>query len=200
MSTDTVEGLTENDLARVREPSAAIKHALIAVTIVGLGLGPGAMHPTTADAAPLVRNYDWGNLTTGGALTPVSSSRVQDSSRTTTAAAAASAAERIECLKAETDLTWDQIARLFGVSRRAVHQWAAGGRMNASNTELLAQLERALVTEIPETDSGRRRAAIFASDLRGSTPFERALMLRATPEVWVSGNALSAVAQVSAEQ
>lgn len=40
----------------------------------------------------------------------------------------------------ESGLTWDQLARYFGVSRRAVHLWAAGGRMSATNEELLAHL------------------------------------------------------------
>ena len=39
-------------------------------------------------------------------------------------------------------LTWDQLARYFGVSRRSVHLWAAGGRMSAANEELLAHLKR----------------------------------------------------------
>jgi hypothetical protein len=41
-------------------------------------------------------------------------------------------------------LTWEQIARYFGVSRRAVHLWTSGGRMTASNEELLAHLVRAV--------------------------------------------------------
>lgn len=37
-------------------------------------------------------------------------------------------------------LTWDQIARLFGVSRRSVHLWAGGGRMTAANEESLLRV------------------------------------------------------------
>lgn len=60
-------------------------------------------------------------------------------------------------------LTWDQIARYFGVSRRAVHLWVSGGRMSASNEELLAHLVRAVeaVQHLPASD---RRQALLRSD------------------------------------
>jgi hypothetical protein len=60
-------------------------------------------------------------------------------------------------------LTWEQIARYFGVSRRAVHLWASGGRMTASNEELLAHLVRAVeaVKHLPPPD---RRQALLRSD------------------------------------
>lgn len=90
-----------------------------------------------------------------------------------TAATATMPAERVARLKADTGLTWDQIARLFGVSRRAVHQWAVGGRMNSHNTELLALLERVLVTDVPTVDTPARRSALFSPDPTGETPFER---------------------------
>lgn len=59
-------------------------------------------------------------------------------------------------------LTWDQIARFFGVSRRAVHLWASGGRMAASNEELLAHLLRA-VDSVKHLDPFDRRQALLDS-------------------------------------
>lgn len=106
-------------------------------------------------------------------------------------------AARLTRLKADTGLTWDQIARLFGVSRRAVHQWAVGGRMSSANTELLALLERTLVTDVPAVNTLARRTSVFAADPTGQTPFERGLGLRATQNPPVSGNALTALEQVS---
>lgn len=41
-------------------------------------------------------------------------------------------------------LTWEQLGRIFGVSRRAVHMWANGSRMNSANAETLAALVRAV--------------------------------------------------------
>lgn len=57
-------------------------------------------------------------------------------------------------------LTWDQLARYFGVSRRAVHLWAAGGRMSAANEEMLSRLV-ALVDSVRELDPAARRQAIL---------------------------------------
>lgn len=63
----------------------------------------------------------------------------------------------------ESGLTWEQIARYFGVSRRAVHLWASGGRMTASNAELLAHLVRA-VEAVKHLPSAERRQALLRSD------------------------------------
>lgn len=60
-------------------------------------------------------------------------------------------------------LTWEQIARYFGVSRRAVHLWASGGRMTASNEELLAHLVRA-VEAVKHLAPPDRRQALLRSD------------------------------------
>lgn len=43
-------------------------------------------------------------------------------------------------LRTMTSFTWEQISKLFGVSRRTVHLWAAGGKMAARNQEQLADL------------------------------------------------------------
>lgn len=47
-------------------------------------------------------------------------------------------------LKARSGLTWGELARLFGVSRRSVHNWATGGRMNAKHAERLDVLASAI--------------------------------------------------------
>lgn len=49
-------------------------------------------------------------------------------------------ADNVKALRELTGLTWEQIARLFGVSRRSVHLWAAGGKLSAANEELLAEV------------------------------------------------------------
>src|SRR4051794_6916837 len=49
-------------------------------------------------------------------------------------------AHNVRDFKSRSGLTWEQLGRLFGVSRRAVHGWAAGARMNAAHSEMLARL------------------------------------------------------------
>lgn len=63
-------------------------------------------------------------------------------------------ADQIRDLHSRSGLTWTQLGSLFGVSRRAVHHWANGGRMNAANAELLAELSTrvAAISEVEPDD------------------------------------------------
>lgn len=45
--------------------------------------------------------------------------------------------EEIAWIKEHSGLTWDQLGKVFGVSRRAVHMWANGGRLNETNARHL---------------------------------------------------------------
>ncbi|MFI5930894.1 hypothetical protein [Actinoplanes sp. NPDC051494] len=71
----------------------------------------------------------------------------------------------VKWLHEASGLTWDQLGRLFGVSRRAVHLWASGGRMNAVNAETLGRLV-ALLRAIPGGPD-ERRAALLAPSAEG---------------------------------
>lgn len=51
---------------------------------------------------------------------------------------ARSTAEEVVRIHHVSGLTWEQLARLLGVSRRTVHSWASGGRVAAVNLERLA--------------------------------------------------------------
>lgn len=81
-------------------------------------------------------------------------------------------AEAIAELRLVTGFTWDQIARLFGVSRRSVHLWASGGAMSRENEE---HLHRVLAI-VRRSDCGRTgsiRAVLLTA--KGSTtqcPFD----------------------------
>lgn len=68
-------------------------------------------------------------------------------------------------------LTWEQLARVFGVSRRAVHMWANGARMNATNAELLMRLI-GLLDQI-EGGPDQRRAALLAIGDDGKSALDR---------------------------
>jgi DNA-binding transcriptional regulator YiaG len=80
-------------------------------------------------------------------------------------------AAEVRWLREASGLTWEQMGRLFGVSRRAVHLWANGGRMNATNAELLGRLV-ALVRELPGGPD-RRRAALLAPTADGTSIVDR---------------------------
>ncbi|WP_432498412.1 hypothetical protein [Kineococcus gypseus] len=64
-------------------------------------------------------------------------------------------------IRRETGLTWEQLGRLFGVSRRAVHLWAGGARLNARNEQVVREFA-ALVDALDAANPEERRAALFA--------------------------------------
>jgi DNA-binding transcriptional regulator YiaG len=79
----------------------------------------------------------------------------------------ATQAAEVRWLHEASGLTWEQLGRMFGVSRRAVHLWANGGRMNAANAELLGQLV-AVVRELPG-DADERRSVLLAPGTDGTS-------------------------------
>lgn len=84
----------------------------------------------------------------------------------------ASVPERLERLKRDSGLTWEQVARLFGVSKRAVLHWRAGNRMSAVHEERLATLLTRVAELIPERQ-GDARARLLALDADGTAPYQR---------------------------
>ena len=74
-------------------------------------------------------------------------------------------------LRERSGLTWDEFAGLFGVSRRAVHSWAAGGRMNSVNAARLQDLAT-LVAQFTGSP-GTVRAALLAPDQVGRSIYRR---------------------------
>lgn len=90
------------------------------------------------------------------------------------------ATSRIQQLKEDSGLTWDQLCRLFGVSRRSLHLWAAGGRMNSRNEERLAYLEQ-VVKAIGSNCDERRDALLKTTSVSGRTMFQQLLLSASKP-------------------
>jgi hypothetical protein len=65
-------------------------------------------------------------------------------------------------LKAESGLTADQLGRLLGVSRRSIHNWAAGTVIAPAHEERLRDLER-LVFSLPAHSPEERRRLLLES-------------------------------------
>ncbi len=74
-------------------------------------------------------------------------------------------------LRQRSGLTWEQLAKLFGVARRSVHFWASGKAMNASNETRLNHLLRT-VRYIDRGGSGQTRSALVTAQPDGTIPFE----------------------------
>lgn len=66
-------------------------------------------------------------------------------------------------IHSKSGLTWDQIARLFNVSRRSVHLWLAGGKMSAANEERLVAIE-SYVSSLDGDPDARRRRLLSATE------------------------------------
>lgn len=91
--------------------------------------------------------------------------------------ASASPAQRISELRALTGLTTDQVGRLFGVSRRSVHNWISGNAMSPHHEERAAKL-LAIVQALPGSTATERRGALLDSS-RGTSLFHQLVAARA---------------------
>jgi hypothetical protein len=80
-------------------------------------------------------------------------------------------AHLISWLHRASGLTWEQLGRTFGVSRRSLHHWASGGRMNAHNAENTAKLA-ALVRDLGLGSPDEVRAALLMSRNGGPSVIE----------------------------
>lgn len=86
-------------------------------------------------------------------------------------AAAAPAGAAIGELRRLSGFTWDQLARLFNVSRRSLHFWASGKAMAPSNEEHLQRL-LAVVRKIDRGSASANRTALLRVCEDGSLPFD----------------------------
>lgn len=82
-----------------------------------------------------------------------------------------SAEAAVSELRRLTGFTWDQLARLFSVSRRTVHFWASGKVMNAANEEHLHRV-LALVRLVDRGSSSENRVALLQPEAGGELPID----------------------------
>lgn len=71
-------------------------------------------------------------------------------------------------------LTWEELGRLFGVSRNAVFSWASGGMMNTLHVQLLIELSEK-IRLLPATTADERRSLLFALGNRRLSMFDEIL-------------------------
>ena len=88
-------------------------------------------------------------------------------------------------LRQISGLTWEQLAALFGVSRRSVHFWASGKPLNAANHERLMHVLDVVRYADRGTARGTRAALLEARE--GTTAFD----MLADQRFWEARIALS---------
>lgn len=89
----------------------------------------------------------------------------------TTVPAQASSGAAIGELRRLSGLTWDQTARLFDVSRRALHFWASGKPMTPRNEERLQRL-LGVMRDIDRGSSSANRAMLLGVREDGRLPLD----------------------------
>ncbi len=112
-----------------RRVSTKAKHIVIAVALAAI------VAPTSNMGQPVTALI-------GGLTDSSSNGTVSVPQQTEPSIKRPSVALSVRHLYEASGLTWEQLARLFGVSRRAVHNWANGGRMTARHVEILSGLLR----------------------------------------------------------
>jgi transcriptional regulator with XRE-family HTH domain len=95
--------------------------------------------------------------------------------RTTSTGQAASlavpAGEAIAELRTLSGLTWEQLARVMGVSRRSLHLWASGKALASTNEEKLARV-LAVVRQLDRGTAAANRGWLLASSSEGLLPLD----------------------------
>jgi DNA-binding transcriptional regulator YiaG len=145
------------------------KPVLIGLMLAGIGTSTACMHQ--ADTTQLSQRI--AAQTTAGTLASV----------------AAPSGAAIGELRRLSGLTWDQLARLFNVSRRSLHFWASGKSMTSSNEEHLQRL-LGVVRKVDRGSASANRAMLLGVledgnlpvDLLAAGDYERVLTLFARSE------------------
>lgn len=81
------------------------------------------------------------------------------------------AAAGIAELRRLSGFTWDQLARLFNVSRRSLHFWASGKAMTPANEEHLQRV-LAVLRRIDRGSAATNRTALLSVRDDGVIPFD----------------------------
>lgn len=104
----------------------------------------------------------------------------------------------LKALRESSGLTWEQLARLFGVSRRSVHNWSAGERMNSHNAEILSQISE-FVSSLPGETADEKRSELLRTRPGGSH-FDALRRTLSTNGVVINGPAATVLALLDSQE
>ncbi len=85
--------------------------------------------------------------------------------------------DTIRALHDRSGLTWDELAKVIGVSRRALHHWARGGRLNAYNAERLHHVYE-VIRDLDTGDPGQTRQLLIMPREAAPSIFQEVLRER----------------------
>lgn len=95
-------------------------------------------------------------------------------------------ARSVRSLRQRSGLTWEELARIFGVTRRTLHNWSVGGQLSATHARDLARVI-ALVHDVDTGNPKTTRSSLLAPRENGTTLFDRLVVRRGNTIIPVSG-------------
>jgi DNA-binding transcriptional regulator YiaG len=81
-------------------------------------------------------------------------------------------AKSVRALHERSGLTWDELAYIFGVSRRTLHNWSTGGQVSASHAQAIASV-MGVIHEVDAGDPKLTRSKLLAPTAEGETAYTR---------------------------
>jgi transcriptional regulator with XRE-family HTH domain len=146
--------LTERRTSRLR--------CIAPVIVASLWLSTGAAFIPNQDTAVILgRNYIQSGTVSG---TTVAEGLAQNGSHDYGA--------MVGHLRQQSGLTWNELARALGVSRRAVHHWAAGQRLSEHHARRVEELAM-LISNIGAPTPDQTRAALLSPGPDGRSQLSR---------------------------
>lgn len=170
-TSDGQQSAPSNFLGHVRIQS---QHAVVASVLVFQIAGLGTTAAVVTEPVQRVSGWTTSGLRNQEADRPASKEESPGHYEST--------AEAVKFVHDHSGLTWEQLAKAFGVSRRAVHLWAAGKAINARHSELLADLA-AVVRRLPGSTAAERRTALLRPSTAGPSIYDQLRMDRANAQV-----------------
>lgn len=165
-----------------------VRRAGASLFVTGLTVLGGLAGTSTGGDYGSLRSLMGAGRTVRGELAPFAELKsVGVSSRLVDTDKPRSDREEIAWIKEHSGLTWDQLGRVFGVSRRAVHMWANGGRLNELNARHLREFSatvRKLEATTPEPTPEMIRAQLLQVESDGYSIVDRLRRERSGGPSW----------------
>lgn len=95
-------------------------------------------------------------------------------------------ASSVRSLRQRSGLTWEELAGIFGVTRRTLYNWSVGGQVSAVHARDLARVI-ALVHGVDTGNPKTTRSHLLAPRENGSTLFEQLVVRRGDIPTALSG-------------
>src|SRR5262249_52956062 len=159
---------TERDFQPGMTPLRGVTSTILMSAAITAAMLTGGTNSSTASPITITHVQDRFDQTTSG---PGGGSATAAAALVVPAATAHDPGEVGRRLHKASGLTWDQLGKLFGVSRRAVHHWANGSRMTPRNAHLLGELTR-LVESLSGPGPEERRAQLLTPQDNGYSLFD----------------------------